>query len=114
VKGLSVTLLDGIGAIHRELDTPAFYAGHIVERNEMVMVLVARIVLAACELDAVAFNAIDSADMTAICADNLGMFLDVRYIEHDVLLSTVDNALGSKMDASENRAASFPIQSMPA
>jgi hypothetical protein len=36
------------------------------------------------ELDTIAFDMIDSADMDAISADNLGMFLDAAQINHHI------------------------------
>jgi hypothetical protein len=77
VKGPAVFLLDGIRAVDGELDPTAFDAGDILERNKMVVVLMAGIVFAARQLDAIALNAIDGADVTAIGADDFGIFLDV-------------------------------------
>jgi hypothetical protein len=82
MEGRAVGFLDGIRAVDRELHPPPFDPLDIRETDKVMVALVTRIVFAARELDAAAFDPVDRADMKAIGTNDLGMFANFGWIDH--------------------------------
>jgi hypothetical protein len=87
-------------AIGAEADAIVVDAFDEFEGDEVMMAFVAGAAVLLGQLDAVALDAIDRADMKAVGADNLGMFSDLCSINHRLSLFAVpDNVPDRKKDA---------------
>ena len=82
---------DGDIAVRRKPDLVAFDIGDEAERDEVVVALMRALAAVRLgQLDAVALDVIDSADMHAVGSDDFHMFLDAAGVCHFGLLVALD------------------------
>jgi hypothetical protein len=82
VKRGSIAFLDRISGVDRELHATILDGGDLDEVDEVMVILMAGVVLAAGELDPAAFHLVDSPDMASIGAKDFGMFAYFGRIDH--------------------------------